>query len=148
MNKILILHGPNLNLLGEREQELYGNQTLENINDILEDIADEQGFKVLNFQSNHEGLLIDCLHQNRKKVLGVVFNPGAYTHTSIALRDAVSAIKIPVVEVHLTDLMKREDFRKVSVIKGVCLATFMGEGVESYRKALMHLINSLRTSVK
>ncbi len=145
MNKILVLHGPNLNLLGEREPEIYGSQTLDQINDSLESLADELGYKTQFFQSNHEGVLIDILHENRKKVLGVVLNPGAYTHTSVALRDAISAIKIPVVEVHLTDITKREDFRKISVVKGVCAATFMGEGAESYRKALKHLMQILKS---
>jgi 3-dehydroquinate dehydratase-2 len=144
--KILILHGPNLNLLGEREPEIYGHYTLQDINDVLESLSEDQGYSPLFYQSNHEGALIDCLHEHRKIVRGVVFNPGAYTHTSVALRDAISAIRIPVVEVHLTDITKREDFRKVSIIKGVCAATFMGEGIESYKKALNHLIQILKAN--
>lgn len=139
MRKILVIHGPNLNLLGEREPELYGSTTLEELNEILEDLARDSA-KLVFFQSNHEGAIIDCLHGNRKAVDAVLINPGAFTHTSVALRDAISGIKIPTVEVHLTDIYQREDFRRVSVIKGVCLAQFLGEGIESYKKALKYLI--------
>lgn len=139
MRKILVIHGPNLNLLGEREPEIYGRTTLEELNEIMEDLAKDKA-KLKFFQSNHEGAIIDCLHENRKTMDAVLINPGAFTHTSVALRDAVSAIKLPTVEVHLTDIYKREDFRRVSIIKGVCLAQFLGEGIESYKKALKYLI--------
>lgn len=143
MTKILVIHGPNLNLLGEREPEIYGQTSLAELNDIL--IKDSLGEAQLSFfQSNHEGELIDCIHENRNAVAGIIFNPGAYTHTSIALRDAISGIKVPIIEVHLSDIYKREDFRRVSLIKDVCLAQFLGEGIESYRKALGHLISYLK----
>lgn len=143
MRKILVIHGPNLNLLGEREPELYGSTTLEELNEILEDFA-KDSVKLKFFQSNHEGQIIDCLHEHRKLMDAVLINPGAFTHTSIALRDAISSIKIPTVEVHLTDIYKREDFRRISVIKGVCLAQFLGEGIDSYKKALKFLISSFK----
>jgi 3-dehydroquinate dehydratase-2 len=139
MRKILVIHGPNLNLLGEREPELYGSTTLEELNEILEDLGQGRA-KIKFFQSNHEGAIIDCLHENRKVMDAVLINPGAFTHTSVALRDAIIAIKLPTVEVHLTDIYKREDFRRVSIIKGVCLAQFIGEGIISYKKALEYLI--------
>src|SRR5690606_11100406 len=114
MRKILMIHGPNLNLLGEREPEIYDSTTLAEINEILEDTAKGKA-KLIFFQSNHEGAIIDCLHDHRKAVDAVVINPGAFTHTSVALRDGISAINIPTVEVHLTDIYMREDFRRVSI---------------------------------
>lgn len=142
LKKILVIHGPNLNLLGEREPEIYGSTTLNELNNSL--IKSVEGEAKLSFfQSNHEGALIDCLHEHRKVVDGIVINPGAYTHTSIALRDAISGIKIPTIEVHLTDIYKREEFRRISLIKDVCLTQFLGEGIESYRKALKYLISYL-----
>lgn len=142
MKKILVIHGPNLNLLGEREPEIYGKTTLEELNQVLEKEAHGKA-KLLFYQSNHEGSIIDCLHENRKSVAGVIINPGAYTHTSIAIRDAISGINLPTIEVHLSDISKREEFRRISLIQDVCLAQFKGEGIESYKKALHHLINHL-----
>lgn len=139
MRKILVIHGPNLNLLGEREPEVYGTTTLDELNEILESIADEESLKLEFFQSNHEGVIIDKIHENRKLVDAILINPAAYTHTSIALRDAISAVNLPTVEVHLSDVTKREDFRKISLVRGVCSAHFMGEGIESYKKGLLYL---------
>jgi 3-dehydroquinate dehydratase-2 len=130
--KILILHGPNLNLLGEREPEVYGSMTLQQLNRRLKQVAQEMGVLLRIYQSNSEGGLIDLLHKNRKWAHGVVFNPGAYTHYSYALRDAVASIAKPTVEVHLSDLQKREEFRKVSVIAPVCVRQISGLGWESY----------------
>jgi len=141
MRKILMIHGPNLNLLGEREPEIYDSTTLAEINEILAETAKGKA-KLIFFQSNHEGAIIDCLHDHRKAVDAVVINPGAFTHTSVALRDAISAINIPTVEVHLTDIYKREDFRRVSIIKGVCLAQFLGEGTQSYINALKMILST------
>jgi 3-dehydroquinate dehydratase-2 len=140
MKKILVIHGPNLNLLGERDPEIYGSMTLDKLNQELENHAGNKA-KLLFYQSNHEGALIDCLHENRKAVHGIVINPGAYTHTSIAIRDAISSIQIPVVEVHLSDIYKREEFRRVSLIRDVCKTHFLGEGIVSYKKALDYLLN-------
>ncbi len=137
--KILVLHGPNLNLLGEREPEIYGSMTLSELNKKLRAFARTNGCELRIQQSNNEGSLIDLLHKNRKWADGVVFNPGAYTHYSYALRDAVSAIQVPTVEVHLSDIHKREDFRKISVIAPVCIRQISGLGLKSYTSAIEHL---------
>lgn len=141
--KILILHGPNLNLLGTREPEVYGSMSLDDINNKLVEFAKELGTEIKCVQSNHEGALIDALHEARAWAKGVVFNPGAYTHTSIALRDAISAIQIPVVEVHLSNVYAREEFRHVSMISAVCKGKITGFGWKSYTlglRALMEVI--------
>lgn len=148
MRKILVIHGPNLNLLGEREPEIYGSRTLEEINEILEDQVESEGLELEFFQSNHEGALIDCIHENRKSVDGILINPAAYSHTSVALRDAISAVKLPAVEVHFSDTNMREDFRKISLVRGVCAAHFMGEGIESYKKGLAFLIQLFKDKEK
>ena len=133
---ILLLNGPNLNLLGEREPEIYGSTTLPELEQLVQKRARELGHAVQAFQSNHEGALIDELHQSRRWANGVIFNPGAFTHTSYALRDAISACKLRVVEVHLSDITKREAFRRVSVLEEVCAHRVMGKGVAGYLEAL------------
>lgn len=142
--KILILHGPNLNLLGTREPEVYGSMTLDNINDKLSDLGRELGAEIQCIQSNHEGVLIDALHEARTSMDGVVFNPGGYTHTSIALRDAISAIQIPVIEVHLSNVYAREEFRHVSMISAVCKGKIVGLGWRSYTLGLRALVDLLK----
>ena len=139
MKSILILHGPNLNLLGTREPGVYGNWTLDDINKALTSNAVELGVQVRCFQSNHEGALIDALHEAREWADGIVFNPGAYTHTSVALRDAISAIEIPVVEVHLSNVYAREPFRHKSLLAPVCLGKIAGFGWRSYLLGLQAL---------
>ncbi|MCL0051900.1 type II 3-dehydroquinate dehydratase [Peptococcaceae bacterium] len=129
--KILIMHGPNLNLLSERERSIYGEATLDDINDRLSKLAKELGVEIEFFQSNHEGALIDKLHQARD-FDAIVFNPAAFTHYSIALRDAVAAIKTPVVEVHLSNIHAREEFRANSVIAPVARGQISGFGMQSY----------------
>jgi 3-dehydroquinate dehydratase-2 len=133
---ILLLNGPNLNLLGEREPEIYGKTTLAEIEALVLGRAKELGANLRTFQSNHEGALIDELHQSRRWANGVIFNPGAFTHYSIALRDAISATRLRVVEVHLSDIKKREPFRQVSVIEEVCAHQILGKGVAGYLEAL------------
>ena len=139
MKSILILHGPNLNLLGTREPEVYGDWMLEDINEELISCGRDFGVRVRCFQSNSEGQLIDALHDARDWAAGVVFNPGAYTHTSVALRDAISAIDIPVVEVHLSNVYAREEFRHTSLLAPVCLGKITGFGWRSYLLGLQAL---------
>lgn len=138
--KILILHGPNLNLIGTREPEIYGTKTLEEINERLIDFGKNLGAEVTCQQSNHEGDLIDALHDARIWADGVVFNPGGFTHTSVALRDAVAAIAIPVVEVHMSNVYQREEFRHHSFLSAVCMGKVVGFGWHSYMLGLRALI--------
>ena len=139
--KILVLHGPNLNLLGAREPEVYGSLTLDEIDARLVELGKSLGAEVTCQQSNHEGALIDALHEARAWADGVVFNPGGYTHTSVALRDAVTAIGIPVVEVHLSNVYAREEFRQASLLSGVCKGKITGFGWQSYALGLRALID-------
>ncbi|MCS6906441.1 MAG: type II 3-dehydroquinate dehydratase [Anaerolineales bacterium] len=136
MREVLVLHGPNLNLLGQREPQVYGSLTLEEINRRLIAEGEKLGLKVRCFQSNCEGVLIDQLQAAQSWAAGVVFNPGGYTHTSVALRDAISAIGIPVIEVHLSNVDAREEFRHRSLISGVCWGKISGFGWKSYWLAL------------
>jgi 3-dehydroquinate dehydratase type II len=133
---VLLLNGPNLNLLGEREPEIYGTTTLPQIESLVAERARELGISVRTFQSNHEGALVDRLHEVRKWADGVIFNPGAFTHYSYSLRDAISATRLRVVEVHLSDLEKRESWRRVSVIADVVAHRIVGKGVAGYLEAL------------
>ena len=139
MSSVLVLHGPNLKLLGERETEIYGKLTLPEINRQVEELGSELGIEVRAVQSNLEGVLIDTLQEARLWANGVVFNPAAYTHTSVALRDAVAAIHIPVIEVHLSNVHAREDFRRLSLVAPVCAGSISGLGVQSYLLALRAL---------
>jgi len=142
--KILLLHGPNLNLLGTREPEVYGSMTLDDINEKIIALGKELGTEVTCLQSNHEGALIDALHDARTWANGVVFNPGGYTHTSVALRDAISAIVIPVIEVHLSNVYAREEFRHVSFVSAVCKGKVSGFGWRSYELGLRGLVDIIK----
>jgi 3-dehydroquinate dehydratase-2 len=144
MTRILVLHGPNLNLLGKREPEVYGRQTMADINKLLEDTAAGRQAELRCFQSNHEGAIIDKLHESWDWAEGVVINPGAFTHYSFALRDAIAALAVPTVEVHMSNVHARETFRQKSVIAPVCLGQIIGFGWRSYVKGLEVLLDHLQ----
>ena len=139
--RILIIHGPNMNLLGKRDKSIYGNDALEDINNMLHEKAKKLEIEIDIFQSNWEGAIIDKLHQViDSDIDGVIINPGAYTHYSIAIRDAIEVLNIPVIEVHLSNIFGREDFRKQSVTAPVCIGQITGFGLNSYLLALDALI--------
>lgn len=143
MKKILVIHGPNLNLLGEREPGIYGDVSFENLNKMIMNKADELGIECEIFQSNHEGAIIDKLHEARKIFDGVAINAGAYTHYSYAVRDAIAAIKIPCIEVHISNVFARDSFRSESVIAPVCRGSISGFGLDSYMLAMTGLCNMI-----
>lgn len=133
---ILVINGPNINMLGIREPEIYGSRTYEDLKSTLLSEADKLGVTLELIQSNHEGALVDSIQGAYDKADGIIINPAAYTHTSVALLDAVKAVGIPTVEVHISDPDTREDFRKVSYIRSACIATIKGRGLEGYLEAL------------
>ena len=139
--KILIVNGPNLNLLGTREPEVYGTLTLEKINAELEILAKELGVELEFFQSNVEGEIVNAIQAARGDCAGIVINPAAYTHTSVAIRDAISAVSLPAVEIHISNVHAREEFRKNSLIAPVCVGQIAGFGLDSYRLAMLALMN-------
>jgi 3-dehydroquinate dehydratase-2 len=143
MTKILVLHGPNLNLLGLREPNVYGRVTLEEINTRLNDLARQRNTELTIRQSNHEGVLIDAIQDARTWANGILINPGGLTHTSVALRDAISAVALPAVEVHLSNIYARETFRHHSYLSAVCAGTLAGFGWRSYLLGLTALLDKL-----
>lgn len=137
--RIALINGPNLNLLGSRSPEIYGDASLPEVEEACRQWAAEVGATIDAFQSNHEGAIIDRLHRARDDADGVVINPGAYSHYSYAIRDAIEAIGVPTVEVHLSDIAAREEWRRESVVSEVCVATISGRGIDGYRDAIRHL---------
>lgn len=144
---ILVINGPNLNMLGIREPEIYGRKTYSDLVEMVRQEADRLGVSVEFFQSNHEGALVDAIQAAYGSVDGIIINPAAYTHTSVALLDAVKAVGIPTVEVHISDPDQRDDFRRVSFIRAACIATVKGKGFTGYIEA-MHLLNDSNTIVQ
>ena len=143
--KILVINGPNINMLGIREPEVYGAATYEDLVAYIKDAAAERGVAVDFFQSNHEGALVDEIQRAYfDQYDGIIINPAAYTHTSVALLDAVKAVNIPTVEVHISDVTKREDFRQVSYVRKACVGTVMGKGFDGYVEAMDVLLGGVR----
>lgn len=146
--QIRVIHGPNLNLLGKREPQHYGNETLEEINQKLNQLGASLGCEVECLQSNHEGQIVDWIHQSIGTINGIIINPGAYTHTSIAIRDAITAVGIPTIEVHLSNIHNRESFRHKSFIAPVALGSIIGLGSLGYELALYGLTQYLKREEK
>jgi len=144
MKRLLLLNGPNLNLLGTREPGVYGQKTLADIEHEVERTLKENGWEFDAFQSNHEGDLIDAIQESRQETTGIIFNPGAYTHTSIALRDAIASIDVPVIEVHISNVHKRESFRHTSLISPVTWGQIVGMGTIGYTLAAQAFIDHFR----
>ncbi|WP_299088433.1 type II 3-dehydroquinate dehydratase [uncultured Microbacterium sp.] len=139
--RLLLVNGPNLNLLGTREPEVYGTETLTDVERLTHDAASGFGFEVRAIQSNHEGVLIDAIHAAREDCAGILINPGGLTHTSVALRDALSGVALPVAEIHISDIFAREEFRHFSYIHDVAAVHVVGEGVAGYARATRLLID-------
>ncbi|WP_298942499.1 type II 3-dehydroquinate dehydratase [uncultured Microbacterium sp.] len=141
--RLLLVNGPNLNLLGTREPEVYGTETLADVERLTHDAASGFGFEVRAIQSNHEGVLIDAIHAAREDCAGILINPGGLTHTSVALRDALSGVALPVAEIHISDIFAREEFRHFSYIHDVAAVHVVGEGVAGYARATRLLIETI-----
>lgn len=141
--KILVINGPNINMLGIREPGIYGKNSFADLLAMLEETAKEENITIDQYQSNHEGCLVDKIQQALGIYDGIVINPAAYTHTSIAILDALKAVGIPAVEVHISDVSQREDFRQISYAGMACIKTIMGHGLEGYREAVKYLISTL-----
>ncbi|MCT9820243.1 3-dehydroquinate dehydratase [Microbacterium sp. W1N] len=139
--RLLLVNGPNLNLLGLREPDIYGTETLHDVEVLVTDTAAGAGYEVRALQSNHEGVLIDAIHDAREDCAGIVINPGGFTHTSVALRDALSAVALPVAEVHISDVTQREQFRHFSYVRDVAVIHVVGEGVAGYARATRLLLD-------
>ncbi|MEN2740971.1 type II 3-dehydroquinate dehydratase [Microbacterium sp. X-17] len=141
--RLLLVNGPNLNLLGVREPDVYGHQTLADVEELVREAAAERGYEVRAVQSNHEGVLIDAIHEARTDCAGIVINPGGLTHTSVVLRDALSGVSLPVAEVHISDVAQREEFRHFSYVADVAVVHVVGEGVPGYATAVHRLCDLL-----
>jgi len=139
--RILIINGPNINMLGIREPDIYGKNTYKDLCDLIKDYAAEKNVEIKLFQSNHEGCIVDEIQQGYGKFDGIVINPAAYTHTSVAILDALKSVGIPAVEVHISDVTKREDFRQISYAGMACEKSFIGLGFDGYLRAIDYLMN-------
>lgn len=142
--KILVINGPNINMLGIREVNIYGRDTYENLLNLIDQVAHEENIEIEEFQSNHEGDIVDKIQKSYKKIDGIVINPAAYTHTSVAILDALKSVSIPTVEVHISKVSEREDFRQVNFIRNYSLKFFEGYGIEGYKRAIIYLKNYLK----
>ena len=142
--RIFIINGPNLNMLGIREPEIYGRVTFESLISQLKTWADDLGVEMNHMQSNHEGVIVDAIQQCYKNYDAIVINPGAYTHTSVAILDALKAVQLPAVEVHISDVDSREPFRQISYPGMYCEKTIKGQGIDGYRQAMEYLVNKYR----
>ena len=148
MRKILVIHGPNLNLLGQREKDIYGQTTLDEINALLTKLAKQHKVTLEFLQSNHEGEIVDAVGASKKnQISAILINPAAYTHTSVAIRDAIAAVDIPAIEVHLSNIYSREDFRHTSLIAPVCHGQISGFGVHSYLLGLQAIIDLTKQQI-
>lgn len=143
--KLLVINGPNLNMLGIREPEIYGSETYSDLVDYIKESCTQQDIDCEVFQSNYEGAIIDTIQSAYKVFDAIIINPGAYTHTSIAIADAIKSVGLPTIEVHLSDINKREDFRKHSYTSGVCIKTIMGKGFSGYKEAVLYIKAYLET---
>ena len=144
--KFLIINGPNLNLLGLREPDIYGKQDFHALERFIRDACEEAGVEAVLFQSNHEGAIVDAIQDAFGKIDGIIINPAAYTHTSVAILDALKAVRIPAVEVHLSDISQRESFRQISYAGMACVKSYVGLGFEGYRRAVFYLRDYLSDS--
>lgn len=142
--KFLIINGPNLNMLGIREPEIYGNNNYESLCNLIKDYCDEKGIETKFFQSNHEGSIVDEIQSAFGNIDGIIINPGAYTHTSVAILDALKTVNIPAVEVHISDVESREEFRQISFVRYYCFKTISGKGFNGYLEAVDALIKKLK----
>ena len=145
--KFLIINGPNLNLLGLREPDIYGKQNFAALEEFIRESCREAGVEPVLFQSNHEGAIVDAIQAAYGEIDGIVINPAAYTHTSVAILDALKAVRIPAVEVHLSDISQRESFRQISYAGMACIKSYVGLGFEGYRQAILYLKKTLSDSL-
>ena len=142
--KILVINGPNINMLGIREPGIYGKNNFADLLRLLEDTAEQENLQIEQFQSNYEGAIVDKIQWAYGKIDGIVINPAAYTHTSVAILDALKSVSIPAVEVHISDVSKREDFRQISYVRLACEKTIQGQGLDGYRQAIYYLYDKYK----
>lgn len=142
--KILVINGPNINMLGIREVNIYGRDTYENLLNLIDQVAHEENIEIEEFQSNHEGDIVDKIQKSYKKIDGIVINPAAYTHTSVAILDALKSVSIPTVEVHISKVSEREEFRQINFIRNYAIKSFEGYRIDGYTKAIIYLKNYLK----